>query len=87
MSGPASSACCAAAGAPFASSRIGRGPIWIATGDHLVLEIKGQNGPQESAKRHFLAEWVDAVNAHGGFGHWRWAVSLPGGLDEIPAGV
>jgi type III restriction enzyme len=22
-----------------------------------------------------LDEWVRAVNAHGGFGKWRWAVS------------
>jgi len=45
-------------------------------GTHLVLEIKGREGAEESAKRHFLAEWVEAVNAHGGFGTWRWAVSF-----------
>jgi type III restriction enzyme len=26
-------------------------------------------------KREFLNEWVSAVNEHGGFGKWTWAVS------------
>ncbi len=26
-------------------------------------------------KRKFLDEWVRAVNEHGGFGRWSWAVS------------
>jgi type III restriction enzyme len=30
---------------------------------------------QDRTKREFLDEWVKAVNQHGGFGTWRWAVS------------
>lgn len=26
-------------------------------------------------KREFLDEWVLAVNEHGGFGEWQWAIS------------
>jgi len=40
----------------------------------LVLEIKGQDSPQDQAKRAALAQWVEAVNAHGGFGTWAWDV-------------
>lgn len=29
----------------------------------------------DKTKRRFLDEWVRAVNAHGGFGTWTWAVS------------
>jgi type III restriction enzyme len=35
-------------------------------------------------KRQFLAEWVSAVNAHGGFGHWSWDVSFnPGDIKVV----
>ena len=40
----------------------------------LVLEIKGQDSPQDQAKRAALDQWVQAVNAHGGFGTWAWDV-------------
>jgi type III restriction enzyme len=30
---------------------------------------------QDRTKREFLDEWVRAVNNHGGFGQWAWAVS------------
>ncbi len=49
--------------------------IRLADGSMLVLEVKGQDDEEQRAKRRFLAEWVAAVNAHGGFGQWRWAVS------------
>ncbi len=49
--------------------------IRLKTGDYLVLEIKGQDAPKDKTKRNFLDEWVRAVNAHGGFGKWQWAVS------------
>jgi type III restriction enzyme len=35
-----------------------------------VLEIKGEDSPQNKAKRDALAEWVGAVNSAGGFGQW-----------------
>lgn len=41
----------------------------------LALEIKGQDSEQNQAKRHALAEWVDAINAAGGFGTWVWDVA------------
>jgi type III restriction enzyme len=49
--------------------------IRLKTGDFLVLETKGQDTQQDKSKREFLDEWVKAVNAHGGFGKWKWAVS------------
>jgi len=33
-----------------------------------LLEIKGVDSPQDQAKRAALAQWVQAVNEHGGFG-------------------
>lgn len=50
--------------------------IRLANGTFLVLETKGQDTQQDRTKREFLDEWVRAVNAHGGFGHWSWAVSM-----------
>ena len=35
-----------------------------------------QDTHQNRTKREFLAEWVKAVNEHGGFGRWAWDVSL-----------
>ena len=49
--------------------------IRLKTGDYLVLETKGQDTDQDKTKRTFLDEWVNAVNEHGGFGKWGWAVA------------
>lgn len=49
--------------------------IKLVNGTHLVLETKGQDTQKDKTKREFLGEWVAAVNAHGGFGKWTWAVS------------
>ncbi|MGA3083772.1 MAG: DEAD/DEAH box helicase family protein [Thermodesulfobacteriota bacterium] len=50
----------------------------------LVLETKGQDSQKDKTKREFLNEWVKAVNGHGGFGKWAWAVSKkPGELKGI----
>jgi type III restriction enzyme len=58
--------------------------IRLKNGAHLVLEVKGQDTEQDRTKREFLDEWVKAVNAHGGFGKWAWAVSLyPADVKEI----
>ena len=48
--------------------------VRYANGKTLVLEIKGEDSPQNQAKRDALAQWVKAVNAHGGFGTWAWDV-------------
>lgn len=55
--------------------------VRLTSGKMLVLEVKGQDSRQNIAKREFLDEWVRAVNEHGGFGNWGWAVS------RIPADV
>ena len=49
--------------------------IRLNSGKLLVLEVKGQDSQQNKTKREFLAEWVRAVNRHGGFGQWSWDVS------------
>ena len=60
--------------------------IRLRSGDMLVLETKGRDSDQDQTKRRFLDEWVNAVNAHGGFGHWTWAVSTaPGDIPDILA--
>jgi type III restriction enzyme len=60
--------------------------VRLNTEDMLVLETKGQDTEQERVKRRFLDEWVNAVNAHGGFGRWRWAVARePGEIQDILA--
>src|SRR5207244_4147240 len=48
--------------------------IRLTGGNMLVLETKGRDSEQDQTKRRFLAEWVDAVNSHGGFGSWSWDV-------------
>ncbi len=58
--------------------------VRLANGDMLVLETKGQDTEQDQVKRRYLDEWVQAVNAHGGFGHWRWAVARhPGEIRDV----
>ena len=58
--------------------------IRLASGDMLVLEVKGKDSEQDRVKREFLDRWVAAVNAHGGFGRWTWDVSRnPGEIHDI----
>jgi len=49
--------------------------IRLRNGGYLVLETKGQDTQEDKTKREFLNEWVNAVNSHGNFGRWQWAVS------------
>ena len=49
--------------------------IRLSNGEHLILEIKGQDNDIARTKRAFLQEWVKAVNNHGGFGVWHEVVS------------
>ena len=46
----------------------------LKSGKTLVLEIKGEDSPQDQAKRRAMDQWVQAVNAQGGLGHWAWDV-------------
>jgi type III restriction enzyme len=58
--------------------------VRLKNGDMLVLETKGEDTEQDKAKRRYLEEWCEAVNAHGGFGYWRWAVAhRPGEIRDI----
>lgn len=58
--------------------------VRLTSGDTLILETKGQDTEQDQVKRRYLDEWAQAVNAHGGFGRWRWAVAHhPGEIKDI----
>ncbi|QGU32978.1 BPTD_3080 family restriction endonuclease [Thermochromatium tepidum] len=58
--------------------------VRLKSSDMLVLETKGQDTEQDKVKRQYLEEWIQAVNAHGGFGRWRWAVvRQPGGIRDV----
>jgi type III restriction enzyme len=58
--------------------------VRLKSGDMLVLETKGQDTEQDRLKRRYLDEWIQAVNAHGGFGRWIAAVARnPGEIREI----
>ena len=51
-----------------------RDPTKARTPLMALLETKGVDSPQDQAKRAALAQWVQAVNEHGGFGTWAWDV-------------
>jgi type III restriction enzyme len=58
--------------------------IRFDNGSHLVLETKGHDKAKDKTKRSFLDLWCRAVNQHGGFGKWNWAVSYdPDDLNQI----
>lgn len=58
--------------------------IKLTTGENLIIETKGQDNEQNKTKRAYLDEWCRAINKHGGFGKWSWAVSFdPNDLDQI----
>ena len=58
--------------------------IRLANGTIVALEIKGNDSPQNKAKRDALNEWVTAINAVGGFGRWAWDVAFkPGDVQDI----
>ena len=48
--------------------------VRLTSGVNLVLEMKGENTPQDETKRRSLDEWAKAVNEHGGFGKWTSGV-------------
>jgi len=58
--------------------------VKLSSGVQLILETKGKDDEQNKVKRDFLDEWVRAINMHGGFGKWAWAVSKhPSDLEGI----
>ena len=56
--------------------------IRLTNGTHLVLEIKGEANDESKAKRAFLDEWIEAVNAQGGFGYWKADVAYA--VSDVP---
>ncbi len=62
--------------------------IRLQCGDCLVLETKGQQTEQDNTKQAYMEEWVQAVNAHGGFGQWRFSVSTrPSDVKDLLTGA
>ncbi len=60
--------------------------VRLVSGEMLILETKGQDTEQDQVKRRYLDEWIQAVNSHGEFGHWRKEVALqPGDIHDILA--
>ena len=57
------------------------------SGKTLILEVKGEDSAQDQAKRRALDQWVQAVNAQGGFGTWAWdvVVGSAAGLQDVVA--
>ena len=48
--------------------------------------LNWESAEQVARRRSYLREWVNAVNAHGGFGRWSCAVSAnPGEIHDILA--
>ena len=49
-----------------------------------MLETKRLDTEQDQVKRRYLDEWIEAVNAHGGFGPWRRDVAKnPGEIRDL----
>ncbi len=62
--------------------------VRLADGTHLILEIKGEAGPEVNAKKAALNEWVEAVNQDGRFGWWHHAISFdPSDIGETIAAL
>ncbi|MDZ7346782.1 MAG: hypothetical protein ONA69_08335, partial [candidate division KSB1 bacterium] len=62
--------------------------VRLTNGEMLILETKGEESEEAIVKRRYLDEWVQAVNAHGGFGRWRWAVARsPGDIKDVLTNV
>lgn len=52
--------------------------IRMRSGTTLVLEVKGEPKDADRSKWEYMKDWIEAVNTHGGFGHWSWDVLTPG---------
>ncbi len=60
--------------------------VKLSNGTYLILEVKGVDSQQNQTKRKFLDGWIEAVNAHGGFGFWQSAVSKnPSNISDVVA--
>ena len=52
--------------------------IQMQNGKCLILEVKGKPTDRDKSKWAYMSDWVKAVNEHGGFGLWDFAVQEPG---------
>ena len=60
--------------------------IRLRSGNFLILEVKGRQTDQDDTKHAYMKEWIEAVNRHGGFGHWSFDVSnTPSDIKDILA--
>ena len=60
--------------------------VRMKSGEMLVLETKGQQAEADNAKHDYMRGWISAVNQHGGFGQWAFAVSSqPSDIKDILA--
>jgi type III restriction enzyme len=50
--------------------------IRLTSGMMLIVETKGHFTGKDETKRRYLAEWIEAVNEHGGFGKWASDMAL-----------
>ena len=58
--------------------------IRLVNGEMLVLETKGEESDKDKVKYLYTQEWIQGVNAHGGFGRWCFAVARnPGDIKDI----
>ncbi len=46
--------------------------VKLVNGKQLIVEVKGKERPQDESKKKAAITWVNAVNAHGGFGQWHF---------------
>jgi type III restriction enzyme len=61
--------------------------VRLATGEHVIIETKGEETEEDRTRRRFLKEWVNAVNADGRFGRWRAAITRgPGEVRDVLVG-
>ena len=51
--------------------------IRLTNGTTLVLEVKGEPKELDDSKWAYMRDWIEAVNAHGGFGRWAFEVMTP----------
>jgi type III restriction enzyme len=60
--------------------------VRLTSGVHLIVETKGFD-PLEDVKAAAAQRWVDAVNADGSYGEWRYAVAHEmGAIPELLGG-
>ncbi len=58
--------------------------VKLHSGTMLIVETKGKERPVDRVKHRYLQGWVQAINAHGGFGRWSCIVTRkPGQLRDI----